>query len=258
MKKYLLMIIGFIMVFAIIACSYRGEATDNGSESDTTSDTFSDEAEFDDSATLPDVYTISDFPVVYQMPELPTGCEITALTMVLNYYGYQVDKVEMAMEYLPTLASEETYYGEDGRLYGNDINQYFIGDPTGIGTICGTGAIVTAADSYLNDNGSTMTAVDRTGAALEELYQLVSEGIPVVVWVTIEMEERLPTQGWYTESGEYVDWATNDHGAVLIGYTQKTVLIADPISGLVEYDSERFEKVFASRSNQCVVLLQEI
>ena len=35
---------------------------------------------------------IKDFPIIYQMPELPTGCEITALTMAVNYYGYPADK----------------------------------------------------------------------------------------------------------------------------------------------------------------------
>lgn len=39
---------------------------------------------------------ISDFPYTLQTPELPTGCEITALTMVLNYYGFSVDKTTMA------------------------------------------------------------------------------------------------------------------------------------------------------------------
>ncbi len=154
---------------------------------------------------------IEDFPIVNQMPELPTGCEITALTMALNYYGYPVDKTVMASEYLPT-ASADRYYGSDGRLYGTDMNEYFIGDPfTENGIICGTGAIVTAAD-------------------------------------------RRSTQGWYTEDGAYVDWSTNDHGAVLIGYTETTVTIADPISGRVEYDREQFEDVFESRGNQCVVL----
>lgn len=37
-----------------------------------------------------------DFPIIIQNPELPTGCEITALTMVLNYYGYPADKIVMA------------------------------------------------------------------------------------------------------------------------------------------------------------------
>ena len=101
-----------------------------------------------------DVYhEIQDFEIIYQEPELPTGCEITALTMALNYYGYPVDKTVMASEYLPT-ASADRYYGSDGRLYGTDMNEYFIGDPfTENGIICGTGAIVTAADSYLADQG---------------------------------------------------------------------------------------------------------
>lgn len=197
---------------------------------------------------------IEDFPIINQMPELPTGCEITALTMMLDHYGYLVDKTVMASEYLPT-ASADRYYGADGRLYGTDMDEYFIGDPfTEGGIICGTGAIVTAADSYLSDAGSQLRALDVTGSSPEELYERVSQGQPVVIWVTISMADRGSTEGWYTEDGDYVDWSTNDHGAVLIGYTETTVTIADPISGRMEYDREQFEEVFASRGNQCVVL----
>lgn len=45
-------------------------------------------------------------------------------------------------------------------------------------------------------------------------------------------------------------WSTQDHGAVLIGYSEETVTIADPISGMMEYDREQFE----SRGRQCVIL----
>ena len=99
-----------------------------------------------------------------------------------------------------------------------------------------------------------MQAVDKSGAAPEELYAFVSEDTPVVVWITICMANRNTPQGWYTEDGTYVDWSTNDHGAVLIGYSEDTVTIADPISGIVEYSRTQFESVFASRSYQCVVL----
>lgn len=51
-----------------------------------------------------------------------------------------------------------------------------------------------------------------------------------------------------------MEWSTNDHTAVLVGYTENTVKIADPLEGLVEYDKDRFEAAFASRSNQCVIL----
>ena len=68
------------------------------------------------------------------------------------------------------------------------------------------------------------------------------------------MKERRETQGWYTESGKYVEWSSNDHGAVLIGYDRDDVIIADPISGLCRYPREQFEHVFESRGRQCVIL----
>lgn len=69
----------------------------------------------------PAEYLIEDFPIILQMPELPTGYEITALTMALHYYGFSVDKTVMASEYLP-VASADLHYGPDGRLYGADMN----------------------------------------------------------------------------------------------------------------------------------------
>lgn len=70
-----------------------------------------------------------------------------------------------------------------------------------------------------------------TGAQPEELYALVAQDVPVVVWVTISMADRTPAGGWYTGSGEYLDWSTIDHAAVLIGYTADEVILADPITG---------------------------
>ena len=134
------------------------------------------------------------------------------------------------------------------------MNSYFIGDPFSEGMICGTQAIVTAADEYLATQETELSAQDLTGSRAEELYRRVSQDQPVVVWVTISMADRGETQGWYTESGDYVEWSLNDHGAVLIGYTDTTVTIADPISGQIEYSREQFEQVFESRGSQCVVL----
>lgn len=55
-----------------------------------------------------------DVPMVKQLPEMPTGCEIAALTMILNTAGSDIDKL--------TLANEIPYHEEDP-------NQGFVGDP---------------------------------------------------------------------------------------------------------------------------------
>ena len=123
----------------------------------------------------------ADFEIIRQMPELPTGCEITALTMMLNYYGYSVDKMTMASEYLPVIPAG-FYEGADGRVYGPDMDNFFVGDPSASGYICGTGAIRSAADAYLEDRDSALRAKDLTGTPLPELYALVRDGTPVLVW----------------------------------------------------------------------------
>lgn len=198
-------------------------------------------------------YRITPFRVVAQYPELPTGCEITALTMVLNYYGYAVDKMDMALTYLPQTEAE-FYENEKGLLIGPDMEKYFVGDPTGDGYICGNTAIETAANRYLISTGSECTAKALDGVSPTVLYQYIEEDMPVVVWVTINMEDREETDGWYLEDGTYMEWSGNDHGAVLIGYSENTVTIADPIYDIVICPRERFEQIFEERGSQCVVL----
>ena len=199
---------------------------------------------------------LTDFEIMEQYPELPTGCEITAMTLVLSYYGYNVDKVTMALDYMPKIQAE-FYRGEDGRLMGPDLENFFVGDPTEeTGYICGTGAIVTAANAYLTDVGSDMTAVAMKNAQPEELYDLIDQGTPVVIWCTINMEDRAETDSWYREDGTYMEWSTNDHGAVLIGYDEDTVTVADPIYSRITVSRVQFEKIFAERGGQCVILTE--
>lgn len=206
--------------------------------------------------SIPVSHTIKDFEIIGQLPELPTGCEITALTMILNYYGLNPDKIELATEYLPK-TEYSTYYKND-KLMGPDSDNYFLGDPTSVyGYVCGTGAIVTAANNFLSDIKAKYVAKDLSGCEFSELYKYVSQDKPIVVWTTIEMEDRWETEDWYTESGKHLDWSQNDHCSVLIGYTEKTVKIADPILGDAEYSKAQFEKVLTSRGKKAVALFEK-
>lgn len=203
--------------------------------------------------------TVEDFDCILQMPELPTGCEITALTMVLNYYGFHVSKETMAADYLPTILDYEIPGGRGRRSrqvsYGPDLESYFLGDPfTEYGTVCGPTAIVCAANSYLSSVNSSLEAVDLSGITFDKLYERVLNGQPVVVWTTISLEDRTETMGWYTEYGTYVEWSHNDHGTVLIGCSDDKIVLADPLDGIVMHDREQFESVFAQRGFKCVVI----
>lgn len=64
-----------------------------------------------------------DVPLENQFdePSLQNGCEITALSMLLKYYGYPVNKNQLAeqLNYVP-LKVDDTYYG--------DPNEGFVGN----------------------------------------------------------------------------------------------------------------------------------
>ena len=66
---------------------------------------------------------------ILQNPELPVGCEITALTILLNYYGFNAEKTDMAKNYLPTSWGNPKTV--DGKLYKDSFYDYFIGDAFG-------------------------------------------------------------------------------------------------------------------------------
>ncbi len=199
-------------------------------------------------------HRIKDFPMIKQLPELPTGCEITAATMVLNYYGYPVDKIEMALEYLPRI--DMIFQDIGGRVVGPDMKRYFVGNPEGEGMICGNIAVETAVNRYMDKVGGEYTARAIQGIDPEELYDYVAKDIPVVIWCTVNMEDREEPQGWYCEDGSYVEWSYNDHGAVLVGYNDEDaiVTIADPIYDFIGCSKERFERIFKERGSQCVIL----
>lgn len=232
---------------------FYSNATEQNSFSDIEKAELPEQEEEPEEEEVPEYHVIKNFQLVYQEPELPTGCEVTALTMAINYNGDDVETTTLARDYLPKLSSIGTYR-KDGKTYGADMYNNFIGNPFSHGRVCGPGAIETAANDYFEDVESALSATDITGATCEEMYEYVSKDIPVVVWVTIGMKERDPVQGWYTENEVYVDWAREDHCAVLIGYSKEKVIIADPISGMVHYDRDKFEEVMESRGYKCVII----
>ena len=113
---------------------------------------------------------------VLQNPELPTGCEVTSLTMVLNYLGYEVSKLTIADEYLP---KENVNCDPYNVFCGNPRSKNAYG--------CFAPVIVKAANKYLESVGSDYKAVDITGSSPSQLYEYVKQGIPVLVWATIGM-----------------------------------------------------------------------
>jgi uncharacterized protein YvpB len=197
-----------------------------------------------------------DMENILQLPELPTGCEITALTILLRYYGFDADKVDLAENYLPT--SWGNYrVDEEGRIFKDSFFDFFIGDPKGTGYGCFSPAIVTAAESYIEDNGGGYEVVNLSGCSPDEMYDLIITGTPVMCWATDGMIAPEYYESWYDNAtGERLDWYLNEHAFVLTGFNMSAGLVTlnDPMKGIIDYSLTRFETRFNEMYSQAIYI----
>ena len=199
-----------------------------------------------------------DMENVLQLPELPVGCEITALTILLRHYGFDADKTVLARDYLPK--SSGNMREAEGKVYKDSFFDYFIGDPFSRGYGCFSGAIVRAAERYIADNGGGYTVKNISGSDPDTLYQYLIEGTPVLCWATDGMIEPEWFETWYDNAtGEQLDWYLNEHCFVLAGFdiAAGTVTLNDPMKGIIDYNIDRFETRYAQMHSQAVVIIPD-
>ena len=199
-----------------------------------------------DQKTPVNSHKIENVPILNQLPEMPTGCELTSAAMLLNWYGIDVDKNDLGYEI--EKASIPSYV--DGTLQGADPNEYFIGDPfsdSGFGEYHKPTADL--IDTYTSGKGK-----DITGCSFEALIEVVSNGTPIITWVTIDMKEAILNSSWYSNNG-IVEWMVPEHAVVVIGFTENEVIINDPYTG-TEYNVHKstFIDRWNSLGNQAVTI----
>lgn len=195
---------------------------------------------------LSDTAEISGFETVLQRPELPTGCEITALTQTLNYYGFDVDKVFMCDTFMPV--DINGYYS---------MNEAYLGDPraeNGFG--CNAPVIEKAANDYFAYIGSDWYALDLTGITMDDILYQVEQGRPVIVWSTMDQRETHATFQFILGCGEEFWFNGYQHCLTVYGYDRNrgVIMAADPLVGNVEYEEERFGRIYEEMGSQAVIL----
>ncbi|MBS8265314.1 hypothetical protein DYI25_12740 [Mesobacillus boroniphilus] len=168
-----------------------------------------------------------DAPIIWQMPELPRGCEVTSLAMLLQYQDIKVDKLTLAREVKKNPAE---YRLNNGKIYFGDPNEGFVGNmytytQPGLGVY--HKPIAELAEQYLPGK-----IIDLTGAEFQELKIQLSDQRPV--WIITNTEyKRLDDsffQTWYTPNGE-VKVTTKEHSVLITGYDKSFIYFNDPLTG---------------------------
>lgn len=187
----------------------------------------------------------ADVEVLLQNPELPSGCETTAATMLLKAYGYPISMVGLAAA-IPKTALE--YY--NGRQYALHPSEAFLGDmdtENGYGIF--PGGLKDTLQSCIDEADGPHTVRVFEGASESEILAVVDSGHPLCVWSTMWLEEIVPLPGWYIKrdgvyTDEYFSWPGNEHCMVLLSYDESTVTVCDPLRGKVSYNRARFFRLF--------------
>ena len=179
-------------------------------------------------------YQIPNIVTFNQYPNYPTGCESVALYILLKYYNINV-RVD---DIINNLDKGDFPYKEGSTLYGGNPEVEFVGNPkskAGYGTY--ESSIAKVANIY------KAGIINSTGESLDNLLKIVKQNKPVVVWTSMYLALPYISNSWiYKKTGETISWKANEHAVVLIGYTDKSVIISDPIGGTIKYqDKNTFE-----------------
>lgn len=196
---------------------------------------------------IPDKYELDIVPIL-QLPELPTGCEITSLCMILNYHGFNVDKLELANKYLKIEGSYSEY----------TFDEAFIGSPYETwGWGCYAPVITDTANKYLKLQGSSLEAINITGSSIEQIKETVYSGIPVMVWSTIGLDTSHEEKTyWITPDGNKATFVQGEHCVVITGFNEETnkIIVLDPLIGRVEHNEQDFLKTYEKLHCQAVAI----
>lgn len=164
--------------------------------------------------------TLVDAPHIRQMPELPRGCEVTSLAMLLESQGVNAPKMTLAKEVRKVPFKQN---GLHGNPYDGFVGNMYTYSQPGLGVY--HGPIYDLANKYLPGR-----VVNLTGSNASAIYRALDNGSPVWV-ITNTLFKPLSSsyfQTWQTSSGP-LRITYKEHSVLVTGYDSQYVYINDPL-----------------------------
>lgn len=189
-----------------------------------------------------------DVPFVKQNPELPRGCEVTSLAMVMKAWGIAADKMDLAARV------EKVPYLVDG-LYGNP-NTGFVGDMV-VSANPGYG-VYHAPVARLANVLAPGRVVDLTGKSFDQILAQVAQRRPVwiVTNATFAPLAASEFKTWPTATGDVqITW--HEHSVVVTGYDATTIFVNDPLGRTANKRLARpaFRAAWEQMGKQAIVVM---
>lgn len=195
-----------------------------------------------------------DAPAISQFPELPRGCEVTSLAMMLNQAGVKTTKLELAEKVKKDHTAQKVV---SGQIFFGNPNDGFVGNmydfkEAGFGVY--HQPIAELAESYLPGKIKDLTSSD-----FEELKTYLSDGRPVWVITNTSFQKLDDSlfQTWNTPSGK-VKITYKEHSVLLTGYDQQYVYFNDPLTGAKNKKApiQDFKESWVQMGSQAITYLK--
>ncbi|RBR31803.1 C39 family peptidase [Enterococcus cecorum] len=205
----------FIVVLTIIFCLFNDDVSSKSQVKATHTINLSTQ-NITYSTILLDVPLESQF----EGQRLENGCEVTALSMLLQYYGYDVNKNVLAsqLQYEP--------FSVNNQIYG-DPRIGFVGDIQKGNRAMGVFVepIAQLARKIVNED----VMVHDEKITFDEVISLVQQDIPIWCLITVDFIEL--------QDSDFIEWPTNQgnikvtpkiHAAVITGMDSENIYVNDP------------------------------
>ena len=161
-----------------------------------------------------------------QLPDLFNGCEVTSLSMLLDYLHVYESPIALASMIKRDPTPLVTDNAGDIISWGNP-NRGFVGSITGKSPGFGVfhGPITQLLNRFIAHRG-----LDLTGSSFNTLLSTVRQGRPIIVWTTINFTAQVPFVHWSSPTG-LVKTTLFEHAVLLVGFDKKYVYVNNPLNG---------------------------
>lgn len=161
-------------------------------------------------------------PFINQHPDFPNGCEVVALSSLMDFHGYEVSAGLLHDRYMA-----KSPIGQ------GDPKDAYIGDPRGQGYYSFQGPLVDTANAYFHEEGIGLKAKAYPVTPYLALAWQVHRGRPVIAWTTLDgkMPERVDASQYWKSGRRTVKPYRNLHVHVVTGMEGWNVLVMDPTHG---------------------------
>ncbi|MBN1617782.1 C39 family peptidase [Candidatus Dojkabacteria bacterium] len=186
----------------------------------------------------------------------PASCESASAHILMKYFGVDVTEDQIIAE-IGADTTSTRYFDDQGNLHWGNPQRSFVGNIDGeVVYVDGYGVYNEPVYKVLANHGFS-SSISKTNWDVDELFNYVRQGYPVIVWVSNDFKPK--TVGTMIgPDGEENPWIEDEHALVIHGIDPEKIYLMDV--GFGTYDAvsyPEFRTGFQNLENMAIVVIKD-